>query len=110
MLSGGFVRPRLTVRYVAIVKVGWREMRGSTGHGPRRERMLMANTSVTAGMVLLGMMILLSMVRLVRLVLVFVGHAHLHIPLMPLAPIHHHMLPLLMTLIEHSVGVMGRDL
>ena len=110
MLASGFVRPRLTVRYVAVVKVGWREMRSSIGHGPRRECMLMTNTSMTADMVLLGVMILLPMVRLVRLMLVFVGHAHLHIPLMPLAPIHHHMLPLLMTLIEHSVGVMGGGL
>ncbi len=67
--------------------------------------MLMTNACMTANVVLLMMMILLPVVLLVRLVLVFMGHVHLHIPLMPLAPIHHHMLSLLVTLIEHSVRV-----
>lgn len=84
------------------MKIGWGEMRGGVGHCPRRE-----GVSMTANVVLLLVVLLLAMVLLlVRcLMLVLVCHAHLHISLMSSPTIHHHMLPLLVALIEHSVRI-----
>ena len=71
----------------------------------------MSNASMAGNVVLLlMMMVLLSVVLLMRLVLILVCHAHLHIPLVPLAPIHHDVLPLLVALSEHPVWVMRRGL
>lgn len=68
--------------------------------------MLVANSSLTTDMVLLLVMTLLWMMLLMRLVLVLLCHVHLHVPLMPSPPVHHHMLTLLVRLIEHAVRVM----
>ncbi len=67
--------------------------------------MLVSTGPLIANMGLLLVMGLLRMMRM-RLGLVLLCHVHLHIPLVPSAPIHHHMLPLLVRLIEHAVGIM----
>ena len=73
--------------------------------------MLMANASMASNVILLLMvMALLPVVLLVCLVLILVCHTHLHISLVPLPPIHHHMLPLLVTWVEHAVWIMRRGL
>lgn len=70
--------------------------------------MLMANTIMGTNVsLLLMMMILLTMMLLVRLMLIFLGHVHLHVSLLAGSPIHHN---LLVTLIEHAVRIVGRYL
>lgn len=64
--------------------------------------MLMAHaTTMTANMVGLMMLILLPMMLLVVLVLGFVTYIHRHVIL--LAPIHHHLVRLLMSLPVHAI-------
>lgn len=72
--------------------------------------MLVAYGCLTANMVLLLMMTLLWMMLLMRLVLILLCHIHLHIPLMDSSSIHHHMLALLVRLVEHTVGIVIRRL
>lgn len=52
---------------------------------------------------------LLRVVLLVRLMLILVARAWLHIPLM-LSAVHHDVLSLLMPLIEHRIRIVGRSL
>lgn len=65
----------------------------------------MANGPLTADMILLLVMALLRMMLLMGLVLILLCHIHLHIPLMHSPSIHHHMLALLVRLVEHTVRV-----
>ena len=60
-------------------------------------------------LVLRMMIRLLAMVVLIRLLLVLVARAWLHISLM-LSAIHHDVLSLLMALVVHRIGVVGRSL
>lgn len=67
--------------------------------------MLVPNGSLPADMALLLVMALLWVMLLVRLVLVLLGHVHLHIPLVPNPTIHHHVLALLVRLVEHAIRI-----
>lgn len=67
----------------------------------------MSNTCMATSMGLLMMMVLLGVMLLVRLMLVFLSHVHLHVPLLSGSAIHHNVLALLMILIEHAVRIMG---
>lgn len=71
--------------------------------------MLVPDASMGANMILL-MMVLLAMVLLMRLMLIFLCHVHLHIPLVRWSPVHHDVLPLLVTLIKHTIRIMRRSL
>lgn len=73
--------------------------------------MLMSHASMGANnMALLMMRILLAMVLLVRLMLILLRHAHLHVPLVRWSPVHHDVLPLLVALIEYTIRVVIRCL
>lgn len=72
--------------------------------------MLVSNTCVATNMVLLMVMILLSVMLLVSLMLILLSHIHRHIPLLTRPTVHHNMLGLLVTLIEHAVGIVGSRL
>lgn len=67
----------------------------------------MSDASVSPAVVLLVMMVLLVVVLLVWLMLVLVGHVHLHISLMTIPAVHHNMLSLLMALVEHTERILG---
>lgn len=69
----------------------------------------MSNTCMATDMVLL-MMILLGVMLLVSLMLILLGHVHRHVPLLTRPTIHHDMLGLLVTLIEHAVRIVGSRL
>ena len=80
-------------------------MRSRIRQGPRRERLLMVATSMS----LLMVVILLTMLLLlIGLMLIFVTHARLHIPLV--MPVHHHVLALLMPLTVHGIWVVRGSL
>ena len=72
--------------------------------------MLVSDSSMSANMTLLMMWILLTMMLLVGLMLIFLGHIHLHVPLVGWSPIHHDVLALLMTLIEYTIRIVSRCL
>lgn len=72
--------------------------------------MLMPNTRMTTDVVLLMMMVLLSVMLLVSLMLILLSHIHRHVPLLTRPTVHHDMLGLLVTLIEHAVGIVGSRL
>ncbi len=70
--------------------------------------MLMAHARAR-GMVLLMVMVLLAKVLLIRLLLVFVAHALLHVSLM-MPAIHYNIWPLLMPIVVWWVMIVGRNL
>ena len=65
--------------------------------------------AVASVLILRVMTALLAVVLLVRLVLVLVARAWLHISLM-LSAVHHDVLALLMALVVHRVRIVGRSL
>lgn len=72
--------------------------------------MLVPHTRMTTNMVLLMMMVLLSVMLLVGLMLILQSHIHRHVPLLTRSTVYHDMLGLLVTLIEHAVGIVGSRL
>ena len=66
--------------------------------------MLVIDPRMTSSVVLLVMVVLLAVVLMVRLMLVFLAYAHLHVSLVG-SPIEYHVLPLAVILIIHGVGV-----
>ena len=86
-----------------VMETAGSKLRSSTGHGPRRERMLMSRTILPTRMVLI--LILLAVRLLVSLVLILLRQPHLHKPLVTGATIQHYMLPLLMALAEYAIRV-----
>ena len=69
--------------------------------------MLMSHSGVTTMILCVSMMVLLSVMRLMRLLLVLVRQIHLHKSLVTSCAVHHGMLPLLMTLVIHAERIVG---
>ena len=71
--------------------------------------MLVTHLSAVAPSVALLMMVaLLPMMLLVVLILEFMVHIHLHIALVSPSSIHHYVLPWLVVLIIHTIGMRRR--